>query len=450
MTTEDRMTLDERLKYLRAMKKRYVEASRADKGRLLDEMEAVTGMHRKSLIRRMNGSLVRKPRCKQRGETYGPEVDDALRVIYESLDHICADRLTPNLVWMAKHLATHSELQTTPSMLDQLSRVSISTVKRRLQRITQDLPRLPRKRGRKRTNKQLQAVPMVRIPWNEQEPGHMEVDLVHHCGSTASGDYVCSAQWVDVTTGWSERAATLGRSFRVMKDAFICLLHRLPFPLIEFHPDNDSVFFNNHMFRFWGKDVPGVRLSRSRPYHKNDNRFVEQKNFTLIRAYLGYQRFDTVAQTRALNHLYDLMWLYYNFFQPVMRLEEKVFTPADNGHLGRVTRRYDDARTPFDRLCDTKAILLEHKMQLSALRDQTNPRQLRQNIYDQIDLLLSLPGVTPGVSEDVHRTLRAPGPFSQGGDSPFPFRFNRTPMRNGSLQDPLQKTQARLRDQISG
>jgi hypothetical protein len=132
------MTIDERRKYLRAMKKRYLKAGRMERGRLLDEMEAVTDLHRKSLIRLMNGSLERTPRCKQRGESYGPEVDDALRVIYESLDHICADRLTPNLVWTARHLAAHGELETTSSLLQQLDQISISTVKRRLQCITQD------------------------------------------------------------------------------------------------------------------------------------------------------------------------------------------------------------------------------------------------------------------------------------------------------------------------
>jgi hypothetical protein len=428
MTTEDSMTIDERRKYLRTMRKRYLKAGRGERGRLLDEMGAVTGMHRKSLTRLMNGSLARNPRCRQRGESYGPEVDDALRVIYESLDHICADRLTPNLVWIARHLATHGELETTPSLLEQLGQISISTVKRRLQRITQDQPRLPRRRGPKRTSKQLQAVPMVRIPWNEQQPGHVEVDLVHHCGPTASGEYVCSFQMIDAATGWSERAATLGRSYLVMEDVFISALLRLPFPVIEFHSDNDSVFFNNHMFRFWGETVPGVQLSRSRPYHKNDNRFVEQKNFTLIRAYLGYQRLDTVAQTQALNQLYDKMWLYYNFFQPVMRLEKKILIPGNNGHPGRVTRHYDHARTPFKRLCLTDAILPQHQEQLEALRDHTNPRQLRQQIYDQIELLLSLPTATPGVREDVYRTLRAPGRLNEGGDAPFPFRFDRTPI----------------------
>jgi hypothetical protein len=404
MTTEDKMTTDEQRKYLRRMKKRYVKAGRVEKGQLLDEMEAVTDMHRKSLIRLINGSLDRKPRCRQRGVSYGPEVDDALRVIHESFDHICADRLTPNLVWMAKHLAAHGELETTPFLLEQLAQVSISTVKRRLQRMTQDQPRLPRRRSRKRASKQLAAVPMVRIPWNEQEPGHLEVDLVHHCGSTASGDYVCSFQMIDAATGWSERTAVLGRSYLVMEDAFMCVLLRLPFPVVEFHPDNDSVFFNNHVFRFWEETVPGVQLSRSRPYHKNDNRFVEQKNFTLIRAYAGYQHLDTVAHVLAVNQLYDKMWIYYKPFQPVMHLVEKEIV-REEGQITRVRRRHDKARTPFDGLCDTKAILPPHKEQLEALRDSINPRRLRSEIYDDIHAIFKLPCAQPDSNQNVHLTL---------------------------------------------
>ena len=124
MCDEEQMTIDERRKYLRAMKKRYVRADRKAKEHLLDEMEAVTSLHRKSLIRLMNGSLERKPRRRQRERAYGADVDYALKVIYESLDYVCAERLTPNLVWMAKHLDAHRELRTTPELLEQLARIS--------------------------------------------------------------------------------------------------------------------------------------------------------------------------------------------------------------------------------------------------------------------------------------------------------------------------------------
>ena len=404
MSIEDRMTIDERRKYLRMMQKRYLQAGRKVQGQLLDEMETVTGLHRKSLIRLMNSGLTRRPRRRQRGRIYGPEVDDALRVIAESLDYICSERLTPNLPWLAEHLAAHGELGISSHLLEQLGRISVSTVGRIVARIRQDEPRLPRP-GPKRTNHLTRDVPMKRIPWHEQEPGHFEVDLVHHCGPSASGEYVCTLQMLDVATAWSERVTVLGRSYLVMEDGFSRILARLPFPVREVHPDNGSEFFNSHMLRFWDQLEQEIQLSRSRPYQKNDNRFVEQKNSTLVRAYLGYDRLDSVAQTLAANQLYDKMWLYYNFFQPAMRLREKTWV-REEGQPSRLKRRYDEARTPFDRLCETTAIPQEQRESLQALRDQTNPRQLRYEIYNSIDYIFSLPGAVQGVTEDVRLTLK--------------------------------------------
>lgn len=130
---------------------------------------------------------------------------------------------------------------------------------------------------------------------------------------------------------------------------------------------------------------------RSRPYQKNDNRFVEQKNATLVRAYLGKTRFDTQLQCDKMNELYDKMWLYYNFFQPVMRLEEKQLLPQENS-IYRVKHKYDRAQTPFERLCETNAISEETKERLRTLRDRTNPRQLRKEIYQLLEELFNLTG----------------------------------------------------------
>jgi len=425
MSNQEKMTVDEKRKYLRIVKPRYKQAGRNEKGQLLDEMEAVTGLDRKTLIRLMKGSLKRKPRSRERDKTYGPAVDDALRVIYESFDGICSERLTPNLVWMAQNLERHDELTTTPELLEQLGQVSISTVARRLAHLRQDQPRLPRKKPRAR-NPLLKNIPMLRLPWNLQEPGRFETDLVHHCGPSASGEYVCTLQMIDVLTGWSERWAVLGRSYLVMEYAFRGILHRLPFPVIEIHPDNGSEFLNHHMLRFWGDIVQNVTISRSRPYRKNDNPRVEQKNSTLVRAYLGDDRIDSVAQTLALNALYDDMWIYYNLFQPVMHLTEKEVTRED-GRPVRVKRRYDDAATPFDRLCQTEAILPEHRDQLSALRDATNPRRLRQEIYDAIEQIFLLPGAPADRTEDVRSTLAEKRPK---GDNELSFAFDRTEIKS--------------------
>jgi hypothetical protein len=212
---------------------------------------------------------------------------------------------------------------------------------------------------------------------------------------------------IDVATGWSERAATLGRSHLVIRDAFQRFLARLPFPVLEVHPDNGSEFINYHLRRFWKEAANHIELSRSRAWQKNDNRFVEQKNDTLVRAYLGYDRLDTVEQTNLLNQLYDLMWLYYNFFQPVMRLKEKTVIPQPGRHA-RIKRRFDDARTPFDRLCATGVLDKERRMELEALRRSTNPRKLREDIYALIDKTFTLPNAAQGSTQDVYQTLFMP------------------------------------------
>lgn len=405
MSTEDQMTIDARYKYLRRMQKRYRQADRTEKGKLLDEMMTVTGHHRKSLTRLMNSRIEREPRRRERGRRYGPDVVASLAVIAESLDWVCAERLQPNLGWMADQLTAHDELTLSLEVRRKLDTISVSTIRRLLAGVVSDHPRLPQ-RGPQRTNALTKAIPAERIAWDEVQPGHFEVDLVHHCGVSASGQYVHSLQMVDVATGWSERVATLGRSYLVMADGFERILARLPFSVRELHPDNGSEFLNNHLYRFWKDTLPGLRLSRSRAWQKNDNRFVEQKNATLVRAYLGYDRLDTVAQTNLLNHLYDQMWLYYNFFQPVMRLQEKIVQPRHNGRSSHITRRFDAAQTPFDRLSATNVLSPEQQQGLQDLRQATNPRHLRCYIYDLIDQLFALPLAAPhAASQDVYLTL---------------------------------------------
>jgi len=404
METEEKMHIAERYKYLRIMQGRYRQASRQEREQLLDEMVSVTGLHRKSLIRLMKGDLQRRPRSQERGALYGPEVTSALAVIWESLDYVCAERLTPKLVEMAQHLEACGELVTTPELLEQLGRISLSTVERRLRTLR---PERPRRRGQTRPSGPplTRDIPMGRLPWDLSVPGYLEADLVHHCGVSASGEYVHTLQVVDIATGWSERAALLGRSYRAMEDAFRRILRRLPFAVIEIHPDNGSEFFNAHLLRFFGEAVHGVRLSRSRPYHKNDNRIVEQKNGSLVRSFLGYERLDTVAQTLALNRLYEKMGWYCNLFQPVLHLQEKVYLPAEGNRPARIQRRHDRAQTPFERLCATGGISPERRQHLEALRAQINPRRLRQEIYALVDYILDLPGAVPGQPEDVFQTL---------------------------------------------
>ncbi len=388
MTSEGAMTISERRKYLTKMQTRYQAADRRLRGQLLTEMEAITGMHRKSLTRLMaQQSLTRRRRRTQRGTVYGPAVRQIVRIVWGSLDCICAERLTPQLLATAHHLASFGEIALTPLLVEQLGAISESTVTRMLRGMPRALPRLPRQ-GPTQANRVLRDVPMGRIPWQTTEPGWCEVDLVHHCGESAAGEFLHTLQLIDIATGWSERAAVLGRGQAAMEAGFRRLLARLPFPLVHLHPDNGSEFFNDHLVRFFGEEVTGLTLSRSRPYQKNDNRFVEQKNDSLVRAYLGNQRLDTAAQCDALNALYVEMGVYYNLFQPVLHLIEKAVI------AGKLKRTWDDARTPYQRLVATDALTPTLAQGLAALYTATNPRHLRQQMYDALAHLWERPTIT--------------------------------------------------------
>lgn len=387
MRADEGMTLDERRTYLGRMAPRYRAADRAGRGALLTEMEAVTGLHRKHLVRLLApGGLLRRKRAAPRGRAYGAAVDDAIRVVWESLDYVCAERLTPALLPTAEHLARFGELRLTAELRAQLGRISRATVQRRLDVLRQDTPRLPR-RGPEAANQVARTVPMGRLAWDTTEPGWFEIDLVHHSGPSASGEYVHTLQLVDIATGWSERVAILGRSYAAMERGFTTILARLPFPIQHLHPDNGSEFLNHHLVRYWGQAIVDVQLSRSRPFHKNDNRFVEQKNESLVRAYFGHARLDTPAQAAALDALYDDMWTYYNLFQPVLHLVEKRVVPEAAGGRGRLRRKWDAARSPYARLLETGVLTAAERERLATLHRATNPRQLRRRLHQAIPQL---------------------------------------------------------------
>ncbi len=381
MPTEDEMTVSERRKYLKRMKGRYMAAKRKERSELLTEMQQVTGLHRKSLTRLMHASsLERKKRASPRGRHYGREVEQVIVRVWESRDYLCAERLTPGLLKMAQHLAGFEPLGLTSQVQEQLATISRATVARILRKHRSQRRRLPQK-GAERANSATKGVPMGRIAWDIKEPGHFEVDLVYHSGESTAGVHGHTIQLIDVATGWSERTAVLGRSQQAMEGGFEHILARLPFAVKELHPDNGSEFFNHHLVRYWKDKVSGVQLSRSRPWHKNDNRMVEQKNDTLVRQYLGDLRLDTPEQIAALNALYEDMWLYYNLFQPVLHLCEKQVI-GDT-----VRRKWDAAKTPYERLLASGVLSSEQQARLQQLYEHTNPLQLREALYRQLEAI---------------------------------------------------------------
>ena len=281
-----------------------------------------------------------------------------------------------------------------------MAAISRATVQRLLQRFQVDTPKLPRRKPEP-PNRLLRVVPMERLPWATSQPGSFETDLVHHCGPVAAGTYLHTLQLVDVATGWSERVAVFGRSQEQMVAGFRRVQARLPFAITHLHPDNGSEFFNDHLIRYFGEEVTGLRLSRRRPYRKNDNRFVEQKNATLVRAYLGYGRLDTMRQFDALNALYDQLWVYHNLFQPVLHMVGKEVVD------GKLVRRWDTAQTPYQRLLASGILAPEQETRLRTLYAETNPRRLREQIYQAVERLWEPPFVDAETKrKDVAGTAR--------------------------------------------
>jgi hypothetical protein len=220
MPTEDEMTVSERRKYLKRMKGRYMAAARKERSELLTEMQQVTGLHRKSLTRLMQASsLERKKRASPRGRNSGREVEQVIVRVWESRDYLCAERLTPGLLKMAQHLAGFEPLGLTSQVQEQLATISRATVARILRKYRSRVRRLPQK-GAERANSATKGVPMGRIAWDMAEPGHFEVDLVYHSGESTAGLHGHTIQLIDVATGWSERAAVLGRGQQAMEGGF--------------------------------------------------------------------------------------------------------------------------------------------------------------------------------------------------------------------------------------
>jgi len=389
MDPEEPMNIDERRKYLYKMQKRYWQATRTERSRLLDETQQVTGLHRKSLIRLLRGNLRRKRRSRQRGPTYTQATRAAVRLCAEALDYPCAERLQPVLLPTAQRLERHGHLHLTHPVSQQLQQVSVSTVRRIVGPVRQQAARLSAsRRPPRRRSAVARAVPMEIIPAHISTPGHLEVDTVHHNGGTAGGQYAYSLCWTDVASGWVATYATLGNSALVMQDAFQALWHQVPFPVREIHADNGPEFLNDLILRFLNEHH--VAFTRSRPYRKNDNRFVEENNGSHIRAYVGYQRLDSVAQVQALNALYARLNLYHNLFQPTMRRQEdKTYTVA----------------APLDRLLNSATWNETTCQAWRTYRDRIDPLALRCEIADALNSLELTPSAIDGQPENVRQTI---------------------------------------------
>lgn len=388
----EKMSIDERFKYLRKMQERYRKADRQGKSHLLDEACLMTGLHRKHLIACMNSpNLQRHKRNRERQRRYGPDVEHVIGLVADTLDWIGADRLQPGLVATAQHLARFGHLTLPDELLSSLQDISISTVRRIMRRIGRPVDAPPQvRRGRRADSVIQELVPIRVIPWDESEPGHFEADLVLHGTAGLDERVVCSLQLIDVLTGWSERYAILGHEFDQMWQAIQAFKLRCPISVREIHTDNGSEFLNHAFVSQFGPQALNTHLSRGRVGYKNDNRFVEQKNSSLIRAYFGDLYLYTTTHCTLLNQLYEEMGIYYNQFQPVVRQISRHAESGANG-LIRIVRTQDRATTPLERLLRVKPPLARATAEhLQTLHHDTDPLELKRRIHRHLTELTCL------------------------------------------------------------
>ena len=369
--------------YTEAVRGRYLQASKMEKGKILDEFTKVIGCHRKAairLLRRGNQQGARKKRgCPRQ---YGIAIAEALRVVWEATDRLCSKRLHPFLPELVKILRRHGKATITADIEAQLCRMSPSTIDRLLcpwRRLGGRRPFTTTKPGSLLKS----SIPIRTFAdWQEDRPGFLEVDLVSHCGESGEGFYLTTLSAVDVATGWSECIGVWGKGQERVGGAVHWLRQRLPFPLLGLDSDNGSEFINQHLYNYCHQH--GITFTRSRPYKKNDSCHVEQKNWSVVRRLVGYDRYNSRAALEALNRIYNLTRLYVNFFQPVMKLVEKT------RHGAKVHKVYETAQTPYQRLLKSGVLTEAKQQELAAMYYGLNPVSLLKQINETLECLWKL------------------------------------------------------------
>ena len=375
--------------YAEAIKNRYRIETKHRKSRILDEFTKATGLHRKAAIRLLNcRSPATRRKRSGRPPRYGIVAVEALRVVWETSDRLCSKRLHPFLPELIKVLRRCGESKMTAEIEAELCRMSPSTIDRLLQPWKQ--------KGGRRSFSTTKPGSLLRsaIPirtftdWQEQRPGFVEVDLVAHCGESVDGFYLNTLMAVDVATGWSEFIGVWGKGQQRVGAAIHNVQQRLPFKLLGLDSDNGSEFINQDLARWCHHE--GITFTRSRPYKKNDNCFVEQKNGAIVRRVIGRDRYSSKQSYETLNRIYYLLRLYVNFFQPAMKLVSKT------RHGAEVHRVYDTALTPYQRVVKSGVIEEVSKVQINSIYAHLNPVRLLKQINDNVEHLWQLRDRHPG------------------------------------------------------
>ena len=382
------MSRASRRDYLQRIQPRYEKASRPEKQRILDEFCANCSYHRKHAIRLLNHPLPAAPavpRRRVRGRTYGSQTIKVLQAVWEAADYPWSVRLKALLPewmpWIRRRFRLTAETER------QLLAISPRSIDYRLG--GEKRKRRRRLYGRTKPGTLLKHhIPLKTDHWDVQSPGFTEIDLVSHSGNSAAGEFCYSLNLTDIHTGWTETQAVLGKSQEAVRAALETIRQALPFGLRGIDSDNGSEFINDHLYRYC--QAGAIQFTRGRPYKKDDNAHIEQKNWTHVRRLLGYVRYDTVAAREAINDLYrrELRW-FQNLFLPSVKLARKERVGS------RLRRRYEAAQTPLQRLAASGAADPARVTELQRLRKGLDPFELSATIEAKLEGIFALSREAP-------------------------------------------------------
>lgn len=369
------MTMSTKKELIEAALRRYLKADKQMKTKIVDELTANTGLHRKSVIRSIRREQMRDPlrSPKKRGPKtrYGPGLTAALKELWEMSGELCAERLVTAIPKYLLPLKRDGDWKHTESTTRLLLKMSLGTMKNRLAKFQK--ARHVHGVSTTKPSQLKELIPVRRGPWKNPPPGHGEIDTVVHCGSSLAGNMAYTVNFNSIATGWCELSAQLNKGQIRTLESLQAIRSRLPWELTGLDPDSGSEFVNWHCFK-WAKEEE-IELTRSRPNHKNDNAHVEQKNYTAVRKLLGYSRIETEEAIALMNELYSGPWrLYFNFFQPVMKCIEKKRIGS------RYVRKYDQPKTPYQRALEHEDIPQSIKDELMKTYAELNPLVLRKKI----------------------------------------------------------------------
>jgi hypothetical protein len=378
----ERMDMQSRNQYLKVLRGRYLKArTKKEKTQVLDEYCCNTGQARKYVIRKIQPGVDLKPKQrKKRKQTYDGQVTASLAKVWEIFDCPCGQRLKPILEVELGRLMDLGELTVSGEVALKLKRMSSATIDRKLKNQREVWHLLRSKGGPKPGSLLKRKIPIRLTEWDTSKVGYVEMDLVVHCGSSTFGDYINTLSTTEVSSGWWEAEAIMGKSQQSTFQALKQIRERALFDWKGLDSDNGSEFINDILYKYCHREK--LEFTRSRPSRKNDNAYIEQKNWTHVRKILGYLRYDTFAELSIINDLYrgDLR-LYKNFFQPVMKLVSKERIG------GRVKRKYDTPKTPYQRLMDSGQISEQTRKRLETGYLSLNPAQLKRSIDAKLDKL---------------------------------------------------------------